>query len=127
MVALFVPNKGVVMASTIKTDGVPKPSAQTCRMVKWDHRSSWNCAEPNSVSIAQQQGWIAGTESTDIPKGTKMAIYGKPGKTAGFQGPCEENAAGVSGCTRFISEHKIKIVNPTGGASTSKRAVDFVA
>lgn len=62
--------------------------------------------------------------AADIPAGSKMAIYGKPGRgtTEGFQNPCADGTEKGDGCQRFLAEHpNIKLVNPA-----AKRALEFV-
>ncbi|ROW08711.1 hypothetical protein VPNG_06373 [Cytospora leucostoma] len=131
VVALFVPNHGTIIASTIST-GVSGggQSVQTCKTfdtVKDPHRSFYNCAEPNTISIAIQQGWLSGANGGKFPKGSKMAVYGKPNKKLplGFYEPCPElNAAGklVSGCQDMLKKYpEIEIANPP-----KKRAVDLI-
>lgn len=121
VVALFLPGHGTVVATSIKV-GEAKQSTQTCATVTWKHRNYANCAEPNSLSIAVAKGWLASAAGSAIPSGAKMAIYGKPGKTEGYQNPCADGTEKGDGCQRFLSEHPhIKLVNP--GA---KRAVEFV-
>ena len=106
MVALFVPGQGTIIASSIKV-GAAEQSSQTCTTITWKHRNYANCAEPNSVSIEGQLGWGA------IPKGSKMAIYGKPGKTEGFQNPCGDGTEKGDGCQRFLRDNpNIELVNP---------------
>lgn len=123
VVALFLPNKGVVLASSIKT-GAPAQSTQTCATITWQHRNYANCGEPNALSITVQEGWITSSANSAIPAGAKMAIYGKPGKTEGFQKPCADGHERGDGCEKFLSEHpNISLVNPAG----SKRSVEFVA
>lgn len=120
VVALFIPGHGTIVASSIKT-GTNAQSSQTCKTITYKHRNYANCAEPNSVSIAVREKWIAGSAGGDIPKGSKMAIYGKPGKTEGFQKPCADGNEKGDGCQRFLSDHpNIQLVNPV-----QKSAVEF--
>lgn len=121
-VSLFVPGHGTIIATSIKpAKGKSQTTAQTCKTITWGttHNKKANCAEPNAVSIAVQQGWIK--DATAVPEGTKMAIYGKPGSTEGFQQPCVDNPRGP-GCESLIKELEphLKVVNPT-----TKRAVVF--
>lgn len=121
-VALFIPGHGTIVATSIKP-GEEVQSSQTCKTITWPHRNWANCAEPNSVSIAVREGWIAGPEGSKIPKGSKMAIYGQPAKRldAGFQNPCADGLEIGDGCQRFLAEHpNIELVNPV-----QKRAVEF--
>lgn len=123
VVALFIPGHGTIVASSIKV-GQAAQSVQTCTTITWKHRNWANCAEPNSVSIAVQKGWLASAAASAIPKGSKMAIYGKPAKTAeGFQNPCADGTERGDGCQKFLAEHpNIAIVNP----AAKKRAMEFV-
>lgn len=121
-VSFFVPGHGTIIATSIKpAKGKSQTTAQTCKTITWGttHNKKANCAEPNAVSIAVQQGWIK--DATAVPEGTKMAIYGKPGSTEGFQQPCVDNPRGP-GCESLIKELEphLKVVNPT-----TKRAVVF--
>lgn len=122
VVALFIPGHGTIVASSIRP-GTKEVSSQTCKTIPWKHRNWANCAEPNSVSIAVREGWIAGPEGSKIPKGSKMAIYGRPAKSVdeGFQNPCADGLEIGDGCQRFLAEHpNIELVNPV-----QKRAVEF--
>lgn len=124
--ALFVPGKGVVVAGSIST-GQEKQSTQTCKIVTFQHRNFANCAEPNAAAIAAAQGFIAQNPTTNaltIPPGTKMAIFGKPGKTQGFQQPCTTNNRG-DGCSKFLADNpNIQLVNP---ASRRDVPIEFEA
>lgn len=120
VVALFLPGHGTIIASSIKV-GTDEQSSQTCKVITYKHRNYANCGEPNSVSIAVREGWIAGSAGPDIPPGSKMAVYGKPGKIEGFQKPCADGHEKGDGCQRFLSDHpNIHLVNPV-----QKRGVKF--
>ncbi|PSR99073.1 hypothetical protein BD289DRAFT_450520 [Coniella lustricola] len=121
VVALYIPGKGVIVATSIKV-GAAIQSTQTCTTVLWQHRNYANCAEPNAIAIAVQQGWLTSAAGSAMPAGSMIAIYGKPGKTEGFQSPCADGTEKGDGCQKLLATYPhLTLVNPA-----TKRAMEFV-
>lgn len=124
MAALFLPGHGTIVASSIRPGVGSTQSVQTCKVITWQHRNFANCAEPNTLALAVQQGWIASSDNSALPAGSKMAVYGKPSKKMqpSFQLPCDEHIEKGPGCQKLMAEHShISLVNPS-----KKRALEFV-
>jgi len=98
--ALWCPNKGVVVASSIM--GSPgKQSEATKFLNECSNRYHGNCAEMNAIAMATQYGWPL--------KGGVIAVYGydKHSKSYKHLSPCR-NKDGKDGCEGKVPANGIR-------------------